>query len=415
MTDSNLDAAATDPRALGVMQGFPPDAGKTIRFADGSSWRFPNTRWSFSHQRELVPTVNVWRGGAPATKLPVSLRDDIDGVGFTSMDGRQLTWEQSLGLNYTDGILILHRGAIVYERYFGALEPQLQHIAMSVTKSFVGLIAGTLAHEGRLDPNAPVTTYVPELKTSAYGDATVRQVMDMTIGVQYSETYTDPKAEIWAYTRAAGTGPRPPGYSGPDSIFEFLQQLKKEGEHGQAFAYKTCNTEVLAWIVQRVAGAPFAQLLSERIWRRLGVEEDAYIMVDRIGAAMCGGGLNLTLRDMARFGEMMRNEGAASGAQIVPAAVVADVRGGADRDHFAKAGYLTLPGWSYRTQWWVAHDNLGAFSARGIHGQAIWIAPAAELVIARFASHPTAANGNSPLDHVSLPAYRAVADHLMRG
>lgn len=415
MTDQNLDAAATDPRALGTMQGFPPDAEKTIRFSDGSGWRFPNTRWSFSHQRELVPTVNVWRGGTPASTLPVSLRGDIDSVSFTSMDGRQLTWEQSLGLNYTDGILVLHRGAIVYERYFGALEPHLQHIAMSVTKSFVGLIAGMLAHEGKLDPNAPVTKYVPELKSSAYGDATVRQVMDMTIGVQYSETYTDPKAEIWAYTRAAGTGPRPPGYTGPDSIFEFLLQLKKEGEHGKAFAYKTCNTEVLAWIVQRVAGAPFARLLSERIWRRLGVEEDAYIMVDHVGAAMCGGGLNLTLRDMARFGEMMRNEGAANGAQIVPAAVVAEVRGGADRDLFAKAGYLTLPGWSYRNQWWVAHDNLGAFSARGIHGQAIWIAPAAELVIARFASHPTAANGNGPLDHVSLPAYRAVADHLMRG
>ena len=74
----------------------------------------------------------------------------------------------------------------------------------------------------------------------------------MTIGVQYSETYTDPNAEIWAYTAASGVTARPEGYVGPETIFDFLRGLKKQGEHGQAFAYKTCNTEVLAWIVQRV-------------------------------------------------------------------------------------------------------------------------------------------------------------------
>jgi len=172
---------------------------------------------------------------------------------------------------------------------------------------------------------------------------------------------------------------------------------------------------VLGWIVQRVSGTPIAQLLSERIWRRLGMEEDAYLLVDQIGAPMCGAGLNLTLRDLARFAEMMRLDGGFGGEQVAPAAVIADIRGGADCEHFAKAGYVTLPGWSYRGQWWVSHDRFGAYSARGIHGQAAWIAPGAELVIARFASHPTAANGNGPLDRVSLPAYHALADHLLRG
>ena len=137
-------------------------------------------------------------------------------------------------------------------------------------------------------------------------------------------------------------------------------------------------------------------------------------MVDRIGSAMCGGGLNLTLRDLARFAEMMRMNGVWNGQQIIPASVVADIAAGADREHFAKAGYTTLPGWSYRDQWWVAHDRFGAFAARGIHGQAAWIAPAAEVVIARFGSHHVAANGNSPLDQVSLPAFAAIADHLSR-
>lgn len=408
------DAAATDPKTRQIMQGIPVAADRLIRLHDATSWTFPGIRWSFSHQRELTPTVNVRRGQAHASEFPRGLRQDLDAVAFTTQDGKPMTWGQSLAANYTDGVLILHNGRIVYETYLGALEAHTPHLAMSVTKSFVGLFAAMQAHEGALDPDKLVPHYVPELKETAYGDATVRQVMDMTIGVKYSETYTDPNAEIWAYTAACGISPRRPDYKGPDSIFEFLQALKKQDNHGQAFAYKTCNTEVLGWIVQRVAGASFAQILSEQLWQRLGAEEDAYVLVDRNGFAMCGGGLNMTLRDMARFGEMMRMMGAVNGKQIVPEAVVADIAGGADRTHFAKAGYTTLPGWSYRNQWWVAHDEFGAYTARGIHGQVIWIAPKANLVIARFASHPTAANGNGPLDHVSLPAYAAIARHIMQ-
>lgn len=414
MTD-RVSGAATDPVANGLMQGFPPPADKTMRLGDGSSWTFPNLRWAFSHQRELVPSVNVWRGRGPVFEFPRALRDDLDAVAFTTMDGEAMTWGQSLDVNCTDGILVLHKGQVVYETYFAALERHVPHLAMSVTKSFVGVLAATLAHEGALDPERLVPHYVPELAGTAYGDATVRHVMDMTIGVQYSETYTDPNAEIWAYTAASGVTARPEGYVGPETIFDFLRGLKKQGEHGQAFAYKTCNTEVLAWIVQRITGVPIAQLLSDRIWQKLGMEEDAYLLVDRIGTAMCGGGLNLTLRDLAKFGEMMRCEGAFNGRQVVPAAVVADTAGGADRGHFAKSGYVTLPGWSYRNQFWVSHDKFGAYSARGIHGQAAWIAPGAEVVIARFASHSTAANGNGPLDRVSLPAYAAIAEHLVKG
>jgi CubicO group peptidase (beta-lactamase class C family) len=108
----------------------------------------------------------------------------------------------------------------------------------------------------------------------------------------------------------------------------------------------------------------------------------------------------------------MRLDGMYNGQHVVPAAVVRDVRRGASKDHFALAGYTLLPGWSYRSMWWVSHNSHGAFTARGIHGQALYVDPAAEMVIARFASHPLAANVN--LDPTSLPAYHAVAEHLMR-
>lgn len=408
-----LSAADSDPAKLGWMVGSPPTADKQIRWADMSFYRFPQLRWTFANFRQLVPTSNVSRGDGAVAVLPRAERSDIDGVSFQPL-GRtdSMTWAQSLEANYTDAIVVLHQGRIVYERYFGAMNPSQPHAAMSVTKSFFGTLGAMLVAEGKLDANALVTRYVPELKDTAYGDATVRQVLDMTIGVQYSENYADPKAEVWDHVRAGGVFPRPPGYTGPQSFQQFLLTLKKEGEHGQAFAYKTVNSDVLGWLIARASGQSVGRLLADRIWSKLGVEHDAYMMVDSTGYEFAGGGFNVTLRDLARFGEMMRQGGRFNGQQIVPKAVVDDIRGGGNKSAFEKAGYTTLPGWSYRDMWWVSHNEDGAYSARGVHGQAIYIDPKAEMVIARLASHPLAANAN--LDPTSLPAFQALAKFLMR-
>ena len=126
------DATATDPKILAIMQGSPPPPDKVVRFATGAGLQFPSTRWSFSHWRELQPTVNVWRGSGPVSRLPRTARNDIDALSFTTLDGRRMTWRESLAANYTDGIVVLHRGKIVYERYFGALEPQTPHVAGAI-------------------------------------------------------------------------------------------------------------------------------------------------------------------------------------------------------------------------------------------------------------------------------------------
>jgi len=407
------DAASTDPVKLGIMKGSPPPADKVVRFADGSAYKFPNTRWSFSNFRQMVPTSVVPRGNGPVSALPAALRSDIDAVTFIPLGKDQpMSWEQSLAANYTDGIVVLHKGKLVYERYFGVLKPEGQHIAMSVTKSFFGTIGAMLVAEGLLDEKATVSRYVPELKDTAFGDATVRQVLDMTTGLKYSENYADPNAEIWAHVRAGGVLPRPPGYTGPQTFYEFLQTVKKEGEHGQAFAYKTVNSDVLGWMIRRVTGKSIGENLQERIWSKLGPEQDAYFTIDTVGNEFAGGGLNTALRDLARFGEMMRLDGKFNGQQIVPKVVVDDIRKGGSKDDFAKAGYKTLPGWTYRNMWWVSNNEHGAFSARGIHGQVIYIDPKAEMVIARYASFPIAANAF--LDPTSLPAYHALAKHLMK-
>ncbi len=412
---AQLDAKASDPVTMGWMVGTPPPPEKTIRFSDGSFSRFPQIRWSYSNMRQFVATRVVGRGHAPASVLPRAERPDIDGVKFHPIGSPEtMTWAQSLDANYTDGIVVLHKGRIVYERYFGVMTPERQHIAFSVTKSFVATLAATMISEGVLDERTTVAHYLPELKNSGFADATIRHLLDMTTGMKYTEhNYEDPNAQIWEFSKALGFEPRPPGYKGPETSYAYLQTVAKEYGHGERFDYKTINTDVLAWVMSRVTGKPLSELLRERFWSKLGVEQDAYFTVDSIGTEFAGGGLNLALRDLARFGEMIRLGGKFNGQQIVPAAVIDDIRRGGNREQFAKAEYKTLPGWSYRNMWWVSHNTHGAFTARGIHGQGIYIDPQAEMVIARFASHPL--GGNVNLDPTSLPAYEAVAAHLMGG
>ena len=405
------DATATDPVTLGWMVGSPPPPERQIRFEDQSLLAFPQIRWSFSHWRELMPSAEISRGDGPVSVLPVAIRDDLDAVSFTPLGGGQpMTWGQSLAANYTDGILVMHRGTVVYERYFGALTPHGQHIAHSVTKSFVGTAAAMLIAEGRLDRDALVIRYLPELAESAFADATVGQVLDMTTALAYTEVYTDPNSDAFAFVRAVGMLPRPPGYSGPTTSFDYLKTLKKDGQHGEEFHYKSVNTEVVGWLVSRISGMPLAQVLSERFWQPMGMERDAYVQVDSIGTGYAAGGLNLQLRDFGRFCEMMRNNGRFNGRQIVPGAVVADIAAGGSRAAFVFGGYPTLPGWSYHNQWWVSHNANGAYMARGVFGQACYVDPKAEMIIVRFASGPIA--GNALIDPTSLPAYQAIADHL---
>ena len=407
-----LSAQASNPQTMGWMQGFPPAADKTIRFTDPDYFAFPKLRWTVCNFRQLMPSVGVNNGSMGARKLPTALDPSLDQVSFTPLGStKKMSWKAAFDANYTDGVIVLHHGRVVYERYDGCLTPDTLHGAMSVTKSLTGLLAEMLVAEGKLNETAQVASIIPELKNSAFGDATVRQVMDMTTALDYSEDYADPNAEVWTYAKAGSPLPTPPGYTGPRSYFEYLQTVKKKGTHGEAFGYKTVNADALGWLIARTTGQSVAQQLSERIWSRIGTEREAFYTVDSIGTPFAGGGFNATLRDMARLGQLMLNNGRWGHEQVVPSAAIANIRHGGKQETFAKAGYSLLPGWSYGAMWWISNDDHGAYAARGVHGQTIWIDPKADMVIVRFASNPVAANAAS--DPTSLPAYRAVADHLM--
>jgi len=412
-SSSFMNAENSDPTRLGWMAGFPPSPEKLIMQPESDFFSFPKLRWTVCHIRELMPTKQVSRGiGAPAS-LAYAIDGGIDAVTFTPMGAEKtMTWKESLSVNYTDGILILHKGRVVYEKYLGCLDEKGKHAAMSMTKSMTGLLAEILVVEGKLDEKAKVASIIPELKNSAFGSATVRQVMDMTTALHYSEDYANPKADIWVYSKAASPLPKPKDYKGPNGYFEYLQTVKQNGIHGEAFGYRTINSDALGWIISRVTGMDTAQLLSERIWSRIGAEQDGYMTVDAKGTPFAGGGLSAGMRDLGRIGLLMLNGGMINGQRLFPKAVVENIRAGGNKNAFAKAGYKTLVGGSYRSMWWVFHNKHGAFAARGVHGQTIYVDPTAEMVIVRFASYPKA--GNAQIDPTSLPAYQAVAKYLMK-
>ena len=412
MPDTILDGTTSDPVTMGWMQGSSPPADKRIEAAKGNHMRFPYTRWSFSNMREFCPTVRVSRGDGPVTALPVALRDDIDALAVTLDDARQITWAESLPLNFTDAICVLHQGKVVYERFCGVTRPDSRHIAFSVTKSFLGLIAEMLIAEGRLDPASSVADHLPELAGTGFAAATLRQVLDMTTAIDYSEDYADARSGIGEFSLALALTPRPANYAGPVDMYAYLATLAADGTHGAAFTYRTINTEVLGWIVARIEGRRAHEVYSQRIWQPLGMADDADMLVDPAGTPFTGGGLNPTLRDMARFGEAMRNDGRIGEAQLLPPAPIRAIKAGAAGTDATHSPHPSLTNLVYRSQWWFFTNGNPVFSARGIHGQAIYVDPAAELVIARFASHPIAAN--IPNDATSLAGFRAIAAHLSR-
>ena len=413
-----LSAQESDPNVMGWMQGFPPPADRLITQPDSVYFSFPRLRWSVCHLREFLPTEEISRGLSSPVALDylppaefADMRQKIDAITFSPQNSEeQMTWEASLYANYTDGILILHKGEVVYERYFGCLEEDGKHAIMSMTKSITGLLAEIMVVEGALDDSKLVQEIIPDIGNSAFATATIRQVMDMTTGVKYSEDYSDPNADIWLYSAAASPLPKSEDYKGPNGYWEYLQLVEPEGNHGDQFHYKTINSDMLGWIISRVSGKSVTDQASERLWSRMGAEQDAYQTVDGKGVPFAGGGVTAGLRDLGRLGQLMLNRGEINGDRLFPAQVVEKISAGGDRSKFGN-GFPTFGAGSYTSQWWVLHNDHGAFAARGVHGQTIYVDPTAEMVLVRLASFPKAQNGF--IDPTSLPAYQAVAEFLL--
>jgi CubicO group peptidase (beta-lactamase class C family) len=283
---------------------------------------------------------------------------------------------------------------------------------MSVSKSLVGCVAGVLADRGLLDPGAPVTAYVPEAGSSGYADATVRNLLDMRTGVAFRETYTALDAEVRVMERSMGWRPRRAG--DPEGAYPYLVTLGQDGPHGGEFCYRSADTDMLGWVCERASGTRMADLISVLIWQPIGAERDAEITCDPLGSAVHDGGISATARDLARFGQMLVDDGRAHGYPVVPEAWLASTRapGAGVREAFAATdNELVLPGSWYRNQFWVIPGSGGpVLVCLGIHGQLVYADRAARTVVVKLSSWPDPQNTAYLLD--TLRACAALAADL---
>lgn len=369
-----------------IMRGFPPPPESRVR-ADMVYSDPAVTRWFMQHVREVERTANV--AGRPCAVVPLPAAPvDLDSVQVSDGLGGTWTVAEMLQHTSTDGIMVLHKGTVIYERVFGTLRAETPHLCHSITKSIASCVAANLVERGLLDPQAALTSYVPELAGSAYGDARVRHLLDMSVGIRYTEDHTDDETEDARLDRLCGVKPsRAPDE--PGSAYDFATTTVKEGEHGRVLHYVSLNTDVLGWVLERASGQSVPELIARELWSKLGVEDDAYIALDGAGSAQLDGGFCCSLRDLARFGLMLAQGGTIGGRRAVPARWIDDVCTNGDTAAFAAAPDCGLlpRGWSYRSCFWVGErgDHI-PFMALGMYGQMVYVSREADVVAVKLSS-----------------------------
>lgn len=359
-----------------------------------ANWReHPFNRWSFQNLGELVPTARI--AAAPSSaETPMRDLGGLLGQKVTVASAPE-TVAEFLVRSSTDALTIMKGGEIVGDWFAPHMDFGARHIVFSISKSLTAIIAGILEGEGAFDPEAPVTTYIPEAAGSAYGDAKVRHVLDMSVSLDFEEAYLDPESAFARYRRATLWNPG----GGTESLRQFILTLQGLDEpHGQTFRYRSPNSDLLGLLLERASGERFTDLMREKLWLPLGAVSEASIGVDMEGTARTAGGISVTPRDLARVGEMMRQGGMANGRRIVPEAWVRDttVTGGSSQAWQRGLMVPLFPKGRYRNKWYQTGFENGAYCGIGIHGQWLYVDPRSEVVIAKMSSQPEPVD--DPLD-----------------
>jgi CubicO group peptidase (beta-lactamase class C family) len=347
--------------------------------------------WTFCHIAEIFPTAVISRGSEAAAPLLPRITPLVE-VGCRDADGESTTVGAIMKATETDGWMVVHDGRLLAEQYADAMEPATLHLLMSVSKSIVGILVGALAGEGAINVEEQLTRYVPELGESGYRGATVRHLLDMRSGIEFSEDYLNPDSGVRQLEQAVGWAPRR-SPDVPPALRGFLLTLRQAREHGGPYEYRSCESDVLGWVCEAAAGQRFHKLAGELIWSRLGNDFDANIGIDSEGTGLFDGGMSAALCDLARFGVMIAQDGMSlNNHQVVPEAWIEEsFAGGPDsRDAFASSPDDTrMSGGMYRNQFWLPWPDRQVLLCLGIHGQMIYVNRATGLVAVKLSSWPT--------------------------
>ena len=391
------------------MRGTPPPSHLTVG-ADDSWYRdTQKAQWAFQNISQFMFVAPISRGQDDVVNL-LYKEDNILEKEFTGPDGAQTPLHEILIDINVDGFIALKSGKIVVEAYNNGLTPNKRHIVFSVTKTLVGMLAGVLIEAGEIDPNALITDYLPELSQSGFKGATVRDLLDMVAGAEWNKVREDPKSLVNVNAMAGGFIRHPENFPFANTL-EFLVSLKTEREHGLKHVYNASNTEALAWVISRATGRPWQDVFADRIWSKLGAEQDAFVVVNEYGAGFATAGFNATLRDLARFGLTLEQGGKFAGRRIIPKSWLKETIEGDSRVRQAWENSTEKKRKPqvkfYKNQTRILDPDKGEFFATGFMGQKIYVNQDADFVAVILSTQ----REREIIDY-HLPLLREIADFV---
>lgn len=352
---------------------------------------------NFAHMDEVFPARTIAQSATPyqfvenAKDIPMQYEfaDEVRAL------------DEFLARSQTTSFLVIQDDAIVHEAYFAGYDQESTATSFSVAKSFVSTLVGIALDEGLIeDVHDPITKYVPELAGSGFDGVSIAHVLQMSSGIDFSETYDDQSSDAFTIFNRMFITMQP--------IDKITPSYGTHNEAGREFEYASINTQALTMLLRAVTGQDMTSYLEQKLWQPLGMAHDGSWMVDNYGTEVGFMGLNATARDFAKLGLLFLHDGEFNGQQIVSAEWVAQATT-PDRD-FLQPGQIDED-WGYQYQWWIPRDAQGDFAAIGIWGQMIYVNPAANVVIVK-----TSADENFKAhEYEAIAAFRAIAAGLGEG
>ena len=368
-----------------IMKGSPPPIKYQVTL---DNWRkYPFNSWSFVNVRNLIPTLPIYNNPDKEIILQKQLIDIDDLV----IDNKNTSYKlkEIFKICDTDAFLVMHKGKIKFEFYDKFTRFNTPHIIFSVSKSLTSLLTGILVEKKVININNYISHILPETKGTAYEDATVRNVLDMSIASGFIEDYTG-QAEIFKKYRSS-TGwdlPETKSKQTVKGLHDFLSSMPKSNQkHGKKYHYCSPHSDLLGWIIERASGENYSKIMADLLFKKAGINHEANVTVDKWGASRAAGGISVSPYDLLLLSELVRNHGSNKNGQVIPAAWIEDFVNNKNNNSYLNQDNLErFPNGNYRSKWYQTGFKDNEYCAIGIHGQNIWINPQKEITIVRMSS-----------------------------
>ncbi len=368
------------------------------------NWRdYPFSAHAFQNVAELIPVQPIQ--GPGDSEFPQDLDAQLLERSYQIAD-KEISGVEFLKQSYTDGLLVTKNGTLVAQYFANNMSLNSPHLTFSVSKSITGIVAGIVLKKFDVSASTKISEILKSASGGAYADATIRNLLDMTVSLDFDEVYTSKEGTYARYRQAMLWMSRSSesDYSDEDLATFILSLPKAAHEHGYMFTYKSPNSDLLGLVLQEISGLPLPQLISEYLWKPLGCDP-ATITVDDKNMARTAGGLSCSIKDLTLVGELMRRGGIHNGKSLIDPMWVVDTFGHGDKEAWSRGEFFeSFPEGSYRNQWYkISEDEICAI---GIHGQWIYINSSKDVVITKFSCQPKA--DDDELDRQTLDFFRGV-------